>query len=73
MNGTIVGFPTAPAICQLGDGEWVVTAAEATPSEQYEFLRLLEKYWLTGVDEDGVTPLSVIGSALDAALREEGR
>ncbi|MET3870034.1 hypothetical protein ABIC20_007419 [Methylobacterium radiotolerans] len=55
---TIVGFPTKPAICELGDGQWVVTAAEATPEEQYQFLRLLEKYWLTGVEEDGVTPLS---------------
>lgn len=55
---TIVGFPTKPAICELGDGQWVVTAAEATPEDQYTFLRLLEKYWLTGVEEDGVTPLS---------------
>lgn len=50
---TIVGFPTAPSICQLGDGEWVVTAAEATPQDQYQFLRLMEKYWIHGVDEDG--------------------
>jgi hypothetical protein len=50
---TVVGFPTKPTICALGDGKWVVTAAEATPEEQYEFLRLLEKYWIHGVDEDG--------------------
>ena len=50
---TVVGFPTAPAICDLGDGEWVVTAAEATPEEQYQYLRLLEKYWIKGVDENG--------------------
>ncbi|MER9176251.1 ribonucleoside-diphosphate reductase [Mesorhizobium sp. M0955] len=54
---TIVGFPTAPKICELDGGEWVVTAAEATPEEQYQFLRLLEKYWIRGVAEDGVTPL----------------
>jgi hypothetical protein len=52
---TVVGFPTRPKICELDGGEWVVTAAEATPEEQYEFLRLLEKYWLRGVEEDGVT------------------
>lgn len=50
---TVVGFPTKPAICQLNGGDWIVTAAEATPEEQYQFLRLLEKYWLTGVDENG--------------------
>jgi hypothetical protein len=50
---TVIGFPTAPAITRLGGGEWVVTAAEATPAEQYEFLRLLEKYWIRGVDENG--------------------
>ncbi len=50
---TIVGFPTAPLICQLGMGDKLVTAAEATPEEQYEYLRLLEKYWIRGVDEAG--------------------
>lgn len=57
-NTIIVGFPTQPAICTLGDGLWVTTAAEATPEEQYQFLRLLEKYWIRGVQEDGVTPLA---------------
>lgn len=55
---TVVGFPTRPTICDLDGGEWVVTAAEATPEEQYQFLRLLEKYWLRGVEADGVTPLA---------------
>lgn len=54
---TVVGFPTKPRICELDGGEWVVTAAEATPEDQYQFLRLLEKYWIHGVKEDGVTPL----------------
>lgn len=47
---TIVGFPTEPLICQLGMGDALVTAAEATPEEQYEFLRLMEKYWIDGFD-----------------------
>ncbi|MDE4297033.1 hypothetical protein PXK56_17750, partial [Phaeobacter gallaeciensis] len=65
----IVGFPTAPAICELGDGEWVVTAAEATPDEQYQFLRLLEKYWLKGVEEDGVTPLTDTGNQISYTMK----
>ncbi|WP_353640757.1 ribonucleoside-diphosphate reductase [Mesorhizobium sp. WSM2239] len=40
---TIVGFPTAPVICTMGD---VVTAGEATPEEQFRWLRLLETFWI---------------------------
>lgn len=43
---TIVGFPTVPAITKMGMGDKLVTASEATPDEQYEWLRLLEYYWL---------------------------
>lgn len=43
---TIVGFPTRPLITRLGMGEKLVTAPEATPEEQYQWLRLLERYWL---------------------------
>lgn len=49
---TIVGFPTAPLICTLGMGDKLVTAAEATPEEQYEYLRLLEKWWIDGFSEE---------------------
>jgi hypothetical protein len=66
---TVVGFPTKPAICDLDGGAWVVTAAEATPEEQYQFLRLLEKYWLTGVAEDGVTPLAETGNQISYTLK----
>jgi hypothetical protein len=66
---TIVGFPTKPTICELDGGEWVVTAAEATPEEQYQFLRLLEKYWLTGVEEDGVTALPESGNQISYTLK----
>lgn len=51
---TIVGFPTAQTICNLGMGDKLVTAAEATPEEQYQFLRLVEKYWINGY-RDGKT------------------
>lgn len=50
---TVVGFPTQPEICRLGMNGELVTAGEATPEEQYKWLMLLEKYWITGVDEDG--------------------
>lgn len=48
---TIVGFPTAPTICTLGMGDKLITAAEATPEEQYQYLRLMEKYWIGGFVE----------------------
>jgi adenosylcobalamin-dependent ribonucleoside-triphosphate reductase len=52
-NGTtIVGFPTKPLIVELAEGmgleDKLVTAAQATPEEQYQWLRLLEKYWIGG-------------------------
>ncbi len=53
-SGTVViGFPTAPVITELGLGDKLVTAAEATPEEQYEWLRLGEKYWIRGTDQNG--------------------
>jgi len=50
-NGTtIVGFPTKPLIVELAEElgleDKLVTAAQATPEEQFEWLRLLEKYWI---------------------------
>lgn len=66
---TIVGFPTIPTICTLGMGDKLVTAAEATPEEQYQYLRLLEKYWITGVEEDGVTPLEERGNQVSYTLK----
>lgn len=50
---TVVGFPTQPEICKLGMNGKLVTAAEATPEEQFKWLMLLEKYWLVGVDING--------------------
>lgn len=46
---TIVGFPTEPTICSIGmPDELIVTAGEATPEEQYEWLRLGERFWIDG-------------------------
>jgi len=66
---TIVGFPTAPTICEMDGGDWVVTAAEATPEEQYRYLRLLEKYWIVGVEEDGITALADTGNQISYTLK----
>jgi hypothetical protein len=66
---TIVGFPTQPEICKLGMGNRLVTAAEATPEEQYQYLRLLEKYWIQGVEENGVTPLLETGNQVSYTLK----
>ena len=67
---TIVGFPTIPVIMQLPGIEGkVITAGEATPEEQYKWLILGEKYWLRGVDEEGV-PLPIdTGGQLSYTLK----
>lgn len=66
---TVIGFPTTPLICMLGMGDKLVTAPEATPSEQYEYLRLLEKYWIVGVEEDGETPAPEYGNQVSYTLK----
>ncbi|HYD34975.1 MAG TPA: hypothetical protein VD999_02815 [Vitreimonas sp.] len=65
---TAVGFPTQPLICRLGMGDELVTAAEATPEEQYKWLMLLEKYWIVGVDEQG-NPLEDTGNQVSYTLK----
>jgi adenosylcobalamin-dependent ribonucleoside-triphosphate reductase len=45
---SIVGFPTAPAISSLDIGDKLVLAGDATPEEQYEWLRLGEFFWIEG-------------------------
>ncbi len=65
---TVIGFPTQPEICKLGMGDKLVTAAEATPEEQYKWLMLLEKYWIVGVDEFG-KPLEDTGNQVSYTLK----
>jgi hypothetical protein len=43
---SIVGFPTLPLLQRLGIGDRLVTAPEASPQEQYAWLRLLERHWI---------------------------
>lgn len=66
---TVVGFPTRPEICKLGMNDKLVTAAEATPEEQFQYLRLIEKYWIRGVAEDKVTPLPESGNQVSYTLK----
>jgi adenosylcobalamin-dependent ribonucleoside-triphosphate reductase len=41
----IIGFPLIPSITRLIPPEYLTTATEATPDEQYQFLRNLEANW----------------------------
>lgn len=66
---TIVGFPTAPAITRLGMGDKLVTAAEATPEEQYKWLMLGEKYWIRGTDEKGHPVSEQYGNQISYTLK----
>ncbi len=68
QGSTAVGFPTQPLICRLGMGDLLVTAAEATPEEQYKWLMLLEKYWIVGVTEDG-KPMEDTGNQVSYTLK----
>ena len=43
---TVVGFPTVPLLLRLGLGDLTVTASDATPAQQYRWLRLLEQHWI---------------------------
>lgn len=45
---SIVGFPTEPTIASLGMGEKLVLAGDASPEQQYQWLRLGEFFWIEG-------------------------
>ncbi|RYG98655.1 MAG: hypothetical protein EON58_06495 [Alphaproteobacteria bacterium] len=50
---TIVGFPTVPTISLLeGIEDHLVTAGEASMEDQFEWLRLGERFWIEGYDVD---------------------
>ncbi len=67
--GTVaIGFPTQPEICRLEMNGKLVTASEATPEEQYQWLQLLEKYWIVGVDKDD-QPLPDTGNQVSYTLK----
>ncbi len=66
---SIVGFPTELVISTLGMGEKLITAGQATPEQQYQWLMLLEKYWIRGVDEDGNPLIHDTGSQISYTLK----
>ena len=66
---TIVGFPTAPTITTLGMGDKLVTAAEATPEEQFKWLMLGEKYWIHGTNEEGMPVEENYGGQISYTLK----
>jgi hypothetical protein len=69
-NGTtIVGFPTAPMITRLGMGDKLVTAAEASPEDQYKWLMLGEKYWIHGTDNEGNPVNEKYGNQISYTLK----
>ena len=45
-NMSIVGFPTLPLMQRLGLGDRLVTAPEASPTQHYQWLQLLEQHWI---------------------------
>jgi ribonucleoside-triphosphate reductase (formate) len=67
-NTTIVGFPTAPTITTLGMGDKIVTAGEATPEEQFQWLLLGEKYWINGTHPDGEPVADSYGNQISYPL-----
>lgn len=68
-GSTAIGFPTQPEICKLGMGDALVTAGEATPEEQYQWLRLLEKYWINGIGIDLEPLTSNTGNQVSYTLK----
>jgi adenosylcobalamin-dependent ribonucleoside-triphosphate reductase len=69
QGSTIIGFPTQPEICKLGMGDKLVTAGNATPEEQYQWLMLIEKYWIHGVDKEGNALESNTGNQVSYTLK----
>lgn len=45
---TVVGFPTELVIGKLGLGDELVLASEASPEEQYQWLKFGEFFWIEG-------------------------
>ena len=66
---TVIGFPTAPTISKIGMGDELVTAGDATPEEQYQWLMLLEKFYLIGVDPNTMEPLHDRGGQISYTLK----
>lgn len=65
---TLIGFPVVPLISKLGM-PYVITATEASPEDQYEYLRRLEKYWLGEKQANQISYTLKISTATCSAER----
>jgi hypothetical protein len=65
----IVGFPTQPVLSTIMPDELLVTAAEATPEDQYKWLMLGEKYYIHGTDEEGNPSEYNVGNQISYTLK----
>jgi hypothetical protein len=65
---TIVGFPTEPEMARIMPEDKMVTAAEATMDEQFQWVRLLEYHWLEGGD-DVTLPATPYGNQVSYTLK----
>lgn len=65
----VVGFPTQPEICRLGMEDNLITADEATMNEQFKWVKLLEKYWIIGVDENGKSLKEDTGNQISYTMK----
>jgi hypothetical protein len=50
-------------------GDKLITAAEATPEEQYKWLMLGEKYWINGTDAAGTPVTEQYGNQISYTLK----
>lgn len=50
---TLVGFPAQVEACKIIPLDKLVLAPDAPMEEHFEFIQLIEKYWIRGVDEHG--------------------
>jgi hypothetical protein len=66
---TVVGFPTTLAIAELGMGDNIVLAGEASPESQYKWLMLGEKFWINGTDEGGQDLTANMGNQISYTLK----
>lgn len=69
QNTVIIGFPTVPLITTFGMEDKLVTAAEATPEQQYMWLMLGEKYWIQGVDTNDKLLTEDTGNQISYTLK----
>jgi hypothetical protein len=66
---TVVGFPTTLSIAELGMGDALVLAGDASPEEQYQWLMLGEKYWINGTEADGTDCAGNTGNQISYTLK----